>query len=51
MAEAIEQIVSATVASLRASDVDHIDDGSRRSTPLQPRTVVAARKRKENPAG
>jgi len=29
MAEAIEQIVSATVASLRASDVDHVDGGRR----------------------
>jgi hypothetical protein len=50
MAEAIEQIVSATVASLRASAVDHIDGASRRTTPVQPRAVATARKPKENPA-
>jgi AcrR family transcriptional regulator len=50
MAEAIEQIVSATVASLQASDVDHIDDASRRIKPVQPRTLTATRRRKESPA-
>jgi hypothetical protein len=29
MAEAIEQIVSATVASLRAADIDHLDTARR----------------------
>src|SRR6185369_13055964 len=33
MAEAIEQLVAATVAALRASDVDHIDS---RAKPAQP---------------
>ena len=50
MAEAIEQIVSATVASLQASDVDHIDDASRRTKPVQPRMAAIVRKRKENTA-
>src|SRR3954470_3670650 len=48
MAEAIEQLVAATVASLQASDVDHID---RRAKPAQPSAAKGiAAKRKENPA-
>ena len=47
MAEAIEQLVSATVASLRASDVDHIDG---RARPVQPSVKGAAAMRKVNPA-
>jgi hypothetical protein len=54
MAEAIEQLVSATVASLQASDVDHIDSrlgaGARRAKPAQPSTRAVAGKQKENPA-
>jgi hypothetical protein len=50
MAEAIEQIVSATVASLQASDVDHIDSASLRTKSAQPPARGAAAKRKENPA-
>jgi hypothetical protein len=50
MAEAIEQIVSATVASLQASDVDHIDGASLRTKPAQPPARGVAAKRKENPA-
>jgi AcrR family transcriptional regulator len=48
MAEAIEQIVSATVASLRASDVDHLD-GGRRSKPAQPSAKGAAAKTESKP--
>ena len=54
MAEAIEQLVSATVASLQASDVDHIDSGlgaeARRAKPAQPSAKGVAAKQKENPA-
>jgi hypothetical protein len=54
MAEAIEQLVAATVATLQASDVDHIDSvpgaGSHRAKPAQPSTTGVAAKRKENPA-
>jgi hypothetical protein len=48
MAEAIEQLVAATVASLQASDVDHIDSASPRPKPTQPPAKSAAGKRKEN---
>src|SRR3954468_15516462 len=48
MAEAIEQLVSATVASFQASDVDHIDSASPRPKPTQPPAKSAAGKRKEN---
>src|SRR6185369_12398225 len=47
MAEAIEQLVAATVAALRASDVDQIDG---RAKPVQASVKVATAKRKENPA-
>jgi hypothetical protein len=51
MAEAIEQLVSATVASLRASDVDHLDGGvSRRGKPAQPPAANLVRRRKEDSA-
>jgi AcrR family transcriptional regulator len=53
MAEAIEQLVSATVASLQAADVDHIDRGlgagSRRAKPAQPSAEGVAAKQKANP--
>ena len=45
MAEAIEQLVASTVASLQAPDVDHIDAASARAKPSQ-----LPAKRKENPA-
>jgi hypothetical protein len=48
MAEAIEQIVASTVASLQASDVDHIDSASPQAKPTQPPAKDAAGKRKEN---
>jgi hypothetical protein len=51
MAEAIEQLVAATVASLQASDVDHIDSGLgaavRRVKPAQPSAKGTAVKRKD----
>jgi len=48
MAEAIEQLVAATVASLQASDVDHIDS---RAKPAQRSGAKDnAAKRTENPA-
>jgi AcrR family transcriptional regulator len=50
MAEAIEQLVSATVASLQAPDVDHIGSASPRTKPAQPPAKGAAGKRKENSA-
>jgi hypothetical protein len=50
MAEAIEQLVSATVASLQASDVDHIGPASPRTNPAQPPGKATAGKRKENSA-
>lgn len=54
MAEAIEQLVASTVASLQASDVDHIDSGlgagARRTKPAQPSAKGVAAKQKENPA-
>jgi hypothetical protein len=50
MAEAIEQLVAATVASLQASDVDHIDSASPRAKPAQPPAKGATGKRKENSA-
>jgi hypothetical protein len=50
MAEAIEQIVFATVASLQASDVDHSDAAWRRTKPVQPRVAAVVRNRKENTA-
>ncbi|WP_426536909.1 TetR/AcrR family transcriptional regulator [Bradyrhizobium sp. McL0615] len=49
MAEAIEQLVASTVASLQASDVDHIDSASPRPKPAQPPAKSVAAKRKENP--
>jgi hypothetical protein len=48
MAEAIEQLVAATVASLQASDVDHIDSASPRPKLTQPPAKSAVGKRKEN---
>jgi hypothetical protein len=48
MAEAIEQLVAATVASFQASDVDHIDSASPRPKPTQPPAKSAVGKRKEN---
>jgi hypothetical protein len=48
MAEAIEQLVAATVASLQASDVDHID--SRAKPAQQSAAKGTAAKRNENPA-
>jgi AcrR family transcriptional regulator len=48
MAEAIEQLVASTVASLQASDVDHIDTASPRPKPTQPSAKSAAGKPKEN---
>jgi hypothetical protein len=48
MAEAIEQLVAATVASFQASDVDHIDTASPRPKPTQPPAKSAVGKRKEN---
>jgi hypothetical protein len=51
MAEAIEQLVSATVASLQASDVDHLDGGVlRRGKPAQPPAANLVRRRKEDSA-
>ena len=51
MAEAIEQLVASTVASLQAADVDHINSslevGSGRARPA---TKGATAKRKENAA-
>ena len=48
MAEAIEQLVASTVASLQASDVDHIDSASPRPKPTPPPAKSATGKRKEN---
>src|SRR3954466_2921742 len=48
MAEAIEQLVTATVAALQAPDVNHIDSASPRPKPTQPPAKSAAGKRKEN---
>jgi hypothetical protein len=48
MAEAIEQLVASTVASLQASDVDHLDTASRQAKPTQPPAKGVAGKRKEN---
>ena len=48
MAEAIEQLVASTVASLQASDVDHLDTASRRAKPTQPTAKGVTGKRKEN---
>ncbi len=54
MAEAIEQLVASTVASLQASDVDQLDSGlgagSRRAKPAQLSARGIAAKRKDNPA-
>jgi hypothetical protein len=50
MAEAIEQLVSATVASLQASDVDHLDGVSRRGKPAHPTAAAVVRRRKEDTA-
>jgi hypothetical protein len=48
MAAAIEQLVASTVASLQASDVDHIDTASPRPKPTPPPAKSATGKRKEN---
>jgi hypothetical protein len=48
MAEAIEQLVASTVASLQASDVDHIDTASPGPKPTRPSAKSAAGKPKEN---
>jgi hypothetical protein len=48
MAEAIEQLVASTVASLQASDVDHIDTASPRPKPTPAPAKSATGKRKEN---
>jgi AcrR family transcriptional regulator len=48
MAEAIEQLVASTVASLQASNVDHPDTASRRAKLTQPPAKGVAGKRKEN---
>ena len=54
MAEAIEQIVSATVASMQARDVDHVERGletaSSRAKSAHPFAMAVARKRNENSA-
>ena len=50
MADAIEQLVAATVASLQASDVDHIDSASRAEVDPAASSKALAGKRKENSA-
>jgi len=54
MAEAIEQIVSATVASMQARDVDHFERGletaSSRAKSAHPFAMAVARKRNEDSA-
>jgi hypothetical protein len=48
MAEAIEQLVASTFASLQASDVGHLDTASRQTKSTQPPAKGSAGKRKEN---